>query len=44
VTTRPLAGGRYRVMATAMPPRAATPRLAMVPTAPLGVVTVSRTR
>ena len=34
VTTRPLANGRYRVMATAMPPRSATPRLTMVPTAP----------
>ena len=45
VTTRPLAGGRYRVMATAMPPRAgATQRLAMVPTAPLGILIVSGTR
>jgi hypothetical protein len=42
LTTRPLAGSRYRVVATAMPPRVpADQRLAMVPTTPLGVLVVS---
>ncbi|ODU01096.1 MAG: hypothetical protein ABS79_02270 [Planctomycetes bacterium SCN 63-9] len=44
LTTRALADSRYRVVATAMPPRMpASQRLAMVPTTPLGVLIVSAT-
>jgi hypothetical protein len=39
LTTRPLADGPYRLLARAIPPRA-TDRLAMIPTAPLGLLSV----
>jgi hypothetical protein len=44
LTTRPLAAGRYRIMAIAVPPRNTTrdgPRLLMLPTAPLGLLDVA---
>jgi hypothetical protein len=44
LTTRPLAAGRYRVVATARAPRNAPgPRLPMVPTAPFGLLVVAAT-
>jgi hypothetical protein len=40
--TRPLAAGRYRFLAVAVPPRHPLgPRLMMLPTAPLGLLTVA---
>jgi hypothetical protein len=42
LTTRPLADGRYRILAQAVAPRrTAGPRLPMVPTAPLGLLVVA---
>jgi hypothetical protein len=40
ITGRPLYNGRYRVLAEALPPRGVRPRLAVVPTAPLGTIVV----
>src|SRR5262249_28180792 len=39
LTTRPLADGRYRLLARAIPPRPPG-RLALIPTAPLGLLSV----
>jgi hypothetical protein len=43
--TRTLASGRYRFLAVALPPRHPVgPRLMMLPTAPLGLLTVAARR
>ncbi len=41
---RPLYDGTYRVLAESLPPRGTTPRLMMVPTAPLGKLVIDAPR
>ncbi len=41
---KPLRDGTYRVLAEALPPRGTTPRLPMVPTAPLGKLVIDAPR